>query len=59
MTTAWSKEDIAALKLSAFWNDTAEEIAYMLCRDPEEVVAKARELGLRLQRLHEVVSPAA
>jgi hypothetical protein len=50
----WSREDIATLKLSAFWNDTAEEIAYMLSRDPDDVAAKARELGFRLYRLYEV-----
>jgi hypothetical protein len=52
---SWSKREIAVLKLSAFWNDTAEEIAYMLDRDPDDVAAKAQELGLRLYRLYEVV----
>jgi hypothetical protein len=51
---SWSKDEVATLKLSASWNDTAEEIAYMLARDPEDIVAKARELGIRLGRLHEL-----
>ena len=50
----WSTEDIATLKLSACWNDTAEEIAYILNKDPDAVASKAAELGLTLSRLHEV-----
>jgi hypothetical protein len=50
----WSKHDIATLKLSAFWGDTAEEIAYMLGKDPHDVAIKASQLGLRLARLHDI-----
>src|SRR5688500_4316788 len=53
---SWSKHDIATLKLSAFWNDTAEEIAYMLGMDPDEVIAKANELGLRVARISDLTA---
>jgi hypothetical protein len=51
---AWSKEDVATLKLAACWNDTIEEIAYMLGKDPDLVASKAQELGLRVSHLHDV-----
>ena len=53
---SWSKRDIATLKTSAAWNDSIEEIAYMLAKDPLEIEKKARELGLRIYHLQDLLS---
>jgi hypothetical protein len=55
---AWSREDISTLRMSLFWNDTAEEIAAVLSKDVSEVLAKAAELGLSLKRLDEITGAA-
>jgi hypothetical protein len=48
---AWSTSDISTLKMSFFWNDSAEDVAFILGKDVAEVQAKARELGIHLQTL--------
>jgi hypothetical protein len=50
---AWSKSEIATLKMSLFWNDTAEHVAFVLGRDVNDVQAKAQELGISLKRLRD------
>src|SRR3954469_26001453 len=49
----WSRADIATLKMSLFWNDTAEDVAFILGNDVNEVQAKAHELGVGLKRLRD------
>ena len=46
----WPQEDISTIKLGSFWGDTAEEIAYLLSRELDEVLQKAAELGIALKR---------
>jgi hypothetical protein len=49
----WSRSEIATLKMSFFWNDTAEDVAFILGRDANDVQAKAQELGISLKRLRD------
>jgi hypothetical protein len=49
----WSRSEIATLKMSFFWNDTAEDVAFILGRDTNDVQAKAQELGISLKRLRD------
>jgi hypothetical protein len=48
---SWSRADISTLKMSFFWNDTAEDVAFILGKDVNEVQAKGYELGIGLKRL--------
>src|SRR3954452_2970386 len=56
---AWSISDISTLKMSFFWNDSAEDVAFILRKDVAEVQAKARELGIHLQTLRSYVPSAS
>src|SRR4051812_7885694 len=56
---AWSTSDISTLKMSFFWNDSAEDVAFILGKDVAEVQAKARELGIHLQTLRSYVPRAS
>jgi hypothetical protein len=50
---AWSMSDISTLKMSVFWNDTAEDVAFILGKSVDEVQAKAAELNIHLNRLRD------
>jgi len=50
----WSREDVFALKMGAFWGDTAEEIASFLSKDVADVLSKAGELGVPIKRLKHI-----
>jgi hypothetical protein len=54
----WSRADVSTLKMSFFWNDTAEDVAFILGKDLNDVQAKAYELGIGLKRLRDY-KPAA
>jgi hypothetical protein len=49
----WSEMDIEDLRSFALGGATAAETAKFLCRDIDETIAKARELGLALKADHE------
>ena len=46
----WSEMDIEDLRSFALGGATAAETATFLCRDVDETITKARELGLQLAR---------
>jgi hypothetical protein len=56
---SWSRADISTLKMSFFWNHTAEDVAFILSKDVDEVQAKAYALGIKLKRLRDYRPMAA